>query len=250
MNAVAIWDYIRIGACLRFLQDARAGWSITKKNWVLDNIGSFIDDLSALSLNVTMRASYKLIEFQEELGARPKDALLSNEDAQKLKQIMQEIRLTFVAETQGIYAYFVTDKRLDVKKLLEHVDQLFNPEAFQSCPETACHDFNQAGLCIAFELPTAAAFHVLRGTEDVLRLYYKKYIRPAKQGLTWGQMINELKNKAKGKKPDSILLNNLDNIRHSFRNPTQHPDKIYDINEAQDLFSLCIDVVNRMILAK
>jgi hypothetical protein len=43
------------------------------------------------------------------------------------------------------------------------------------------------------------------------------------------------------------LLDNLDNIRHSFRNPTQHPDKIYDIQEVQDLFGLCIDAVNRMV---
>jgi len=39
----------------------------------------------------------------------------------------------------------------------------------------------------------------------------------------------------------------LDNIRRSFRNPTQHPDKIYDIQEVQDLFGLCIDAINRMI---
>ncbi len=47
--------------------------------------------------------------------------------------------------------------------------------------------------------------------------------------------------------PPVELLNNLDNIRTSFRNPTQHPDKVYDIQEAQDLFGLSIDVVNRMV---
>lgn len=46
--------------------------------------------------------------------------------------------------------------------------------------------------------------------------------------------------------PQKELLDNLDNIRVSFRNPTQHPEKRYDIDEAQDLFNLCIEVVNRM----
>ena len=46
--------------------------------------------------------------------------------------------------------------------------------------------------------------------------------------------------------PPAELLDNLDNIRKSFRNPTQHPEKIYDIEEVQDLFGLAIDVVNRM----
>ena len=135
-------------------------------------------------MHVTIRSANKLFDLREELAKRPKDALLSHEDAEKLNKIMNEIRFTFEAETQGIFAYFVTDKRLDVKKLLEHVNQLFSPKVFEACPETARYDFKEAGLCVAFELPTAAAFHILRGTEDVIRLYYKKYIRPAKQGLT------------------------------------------------------------------
>jgi hypothetical protein len=159
---------------------------------------------------------------------------------------MHDIRNTFFAEILGFNAYVVTDKRMDIKKLVDKVDGLFSPNVFESLPAIARYDFKEAGLCVAFELPTAAAFHILRGTEDVLRIYYKRYIRPVRLGLTWGQIINELRNKRSGKKPDSILLNHLDNIRNSFRNPTQHPDKIYDINEVQDLFSLCIDVVSRM----
>ncbi len=62
----------------------------------------------------------------------------------------------------------------------------------------------------------------------------------------WGPMIISLRKRKKSRPPD-VLLNNLDNIRVSFRNPTQHPEKIYDIQEAQDLFGLCVDVVSRMI---
>jgi len=43
------------------------------------------------------------------------------------------------------------------------------------------------------------------------------------------------------------LFDNLDNIRFNFRNPTQHPETIYDIELSQDLFSICIDVINRMV---
>jgi hypothetical protein len=54
----------------------------------------------------------------------------------------------------------------------------------------------------------------------------------------------------RGKPPAGPLLNNLDNIREHYRNPTQHPDKVYDINEVQDLFGLCIDAINRMVSSK
>lgn len=250
MLPVSIWSYIWVGTCMRYLQDAKAGNKIHGEGLVLVNIRSFFDELAKLGLHVTERAANELEKIKKNFEAKPADSRLSMEEAQELSKTMGEIRLTFEAETKGIFAYFVTDKRFDVKKLLENVELLFNPDVFDASPETAQYDFKEAGLCIAFERPTAAAFHILRGTEDVLRFFYKKYIRPAKKDLTWGQILHELKNKTKGKKPEVVLLNNLDNIRNSFRNPTQHPEKIYDIHEAQDLFSLCIDVVNRMIAAK
>ena len=250
MKPVSIWDYIWVGTCLRYLQDVSEETPIRESGYVSDNIAWFFKELSNLNLHVTQRASSKLEDLRNEYAEKPQDAKLTAADAQSLKKVMNEIRLTFEAETQGIYAYFVTDKRFDVKKLLENVDRLFSPGVYKLCPLTAQYDFKEAGRSIAFGLPTGAAFHILRGTEDVLRLYYKKFVRPAKKGLTWGQIINELRNKVKGKRPDNVLLNNLDNLRNSFRNPTQHPEKIYDIYEVQDLFSLCIDVTNRMITTK
>jgi hypothetical protein len=53
--------------------------------------------------------------------------------------------------------------------------------------------------------------------------------------------------KRKRTKPFSVLNNHLDNIRDSFRNPTQHPEIRYDIHEVQDLWSVCVDVINRMV---
>jgi hypothetical protein len=35
-------------------------------------------------------------------------------------------------------------------------------------------------------------------------------------------------------------------IHRSFRNPTQHPVKVYGIDDVQDRFELCVDVVRRM----
>ncbi len=46
--------------------------------------------------------------------------------------------------------------------------------------------------------------------------------------------------------PDKHLINQLKHIKDSFRNPTQHPEKLYSVDEAQDLFGICIDVINKM----
>ena len=61
----------------------------------------------------------------------------------------------------------------------------------------------------------------------------------------WFAMVEELRKKRKTK-AHVPLYDHLDHIRVNFRNPTQHPDKTYDIDEVQDLWSLGVDVVNRM----
>src|SRR5687767_6428536 len=100
--------------------------------------------------------------------------------------------------------------------------------------------------CIAFERPTAAAFHILRGTEDVLRSYYRRMVRNGRiKSSMWGAIVQDLRKRG-ATKAHVTLNNHLDNIRSSFRNPTQHPEAIYDIHEVQDLWAVCIDVVNRM----
>jgi len=64
----------------------------------------------------------------------------------------------------------------------------------------------------------------------------------------WGNMVADLR-KRRAARGYEVLLNHLDNIRSSFRNPTAHPEKFFDIQEAQDLWSLCVDAVNRMARA-
>jgi hypothetical protein len=137
---------------------------------------------------------------------------------------------------------------LDVKRLLNDVPALLAPQTWPKLGSIAQYDFEEAGRCIAFERPTAAAFHLLRGTEDVLRSFYCALVKRNRVDLLWGPIVAELKKKQKGK-PYTDLLQHLDHIRLSFRNPTQHPDKVYDIHEVQDLWSLCADAVSRMAKA-
>jgi len=249
MKQTSIWQYIWVGTCLRYLQDQQAGWSAKAKSMTVDNLRSFLDSLDDLGLHVTKRASEGLQEIMEELEGKSAEYKLTAADASRIQKAASDVRNTFEAETGGVFTYVVTDKRIDVRKLLDDVGALFSPGVYDACSAIARYDFAEAGKCIAFERPTAGAFHILRGTESVVRLFYKRYVRPAQTGLTWGQMTQALAAKAKGRKPDPVILQNLDHIRVSFRNPTQHPDKVYDIQEAQDLFSLCIDAVNRMIAA-
>lgn len=105
-------------------------------------------------------------------------------------------------------------------------------------------DFASGCRCIALNLPTAAAFHLMRCVEGVLRAYYCQVVKRGRvKKLMWPDMIEHLKKRRDS--PPKPLLDNLDNIRFNFRNPTQHPDARFDLDEAQDLLALCIEAVNR-----
>ena len=249
MKSRSIDHYIYFGTALRYLQDVKSGTSVHDKGYILDNIDGFLDRVVAFELPVTERACDKLILTRDTLRGVPKDHVLTDDEALGLTKIMDDVRRTLFAEAGGNVAFIVTDKRIDVNKLLRNVPALFAPGVADSLPDIAQHDMTEAGRCIAFELPTAAAFHILRATEDALRHFYCCVVRQKRvKPLLWGRMVTSLRERKK--QPPAALLDNLDNIRRSFRNPTQHPEKIYDIQEVQDLFSLCADVVNRMVTSK
>jgi len=249
MKSKPIWEYIGIGTGFRYLQDSQAGNSVHGQNFTKENLNRFLKTLDDLDLQVTKRAAFDLSKLRDELSNRPADAKLTVQNAKSIHKLTTDLRKTLRAETLGSYVYVVTPKRIDLQRLLESVTELLAPKTFEQCPDIAKYDLSEAGKCIAFERPTAAASHLMRAVVAILFNYYKMYIKPATTGLTWGQMTTALANKTRGKRPDKVILANLDHIRIAFRNPTQHPDKIYDIQEAQDLFGLCIDAINRMVKA-
>lgn len=247
MISRSMYTYFWFGTCIRYLQDAQAGFKLEDKNGqsIIFNLESLFNYLDILNLQVTKRASYELKMFYDSLLKLSSESVLTMEQADELRKLVISLRKTLEAELQGFETHIYSPKRLDVNKLTTDVPSLFAPGIFDKLPSVAQYDLQEAGKCIAFERSTAAAFHLLRGTESVLRDFYFLLVKQKRCNLMWGPIIEDLRKRRKAK-PYTVLLDNLDNIRRSFRNPTQHPEKIYDIEEVQDLWGLCGDVINRM----
>lgn len=248
MKQVPIFNYYWFGTCVRYLTDAKSGVFIKKEGYILDNINSFFGYLDDLGLQVTRRAAIDLKKMEIELETLADDAVMTKEQINELNSVMVSLRKTLDAELKGFFVYMIYPKRLDTTKLLEDVSALFTPNVYIELPEIAQRDFAEAGKCIAFSQPTAAAFHILRGTEGVVKYFYFSMIKQKriKSPFMWGPMVADLRGKTKSK-GYVTLYNHLDHIRKSFRNPTQHPELFYDIHEVQDLWSLCVEVSCRMI---
>ena len=136
--------------------------------------------------------------------------------------------------------------------LSERIDKLFSKNTFHNLPTIAQYDFKEAGMCLAFDRFTASAFHLLRGTEDILKFFYETLLnKKSKITDTWGTYSTEITKAVKSSnlkpEPSSELMMNIDNLRIFYRNKTQHPDKIYNQDEAQDLFGVSIKTINEII---
>ena len=188
MKSNSIWKYIGLGTGFRYLQEAHVGHPIHGNSYILYNIEQVLDNLNSMNFNVTLRATFELKEIYKEFLEKDSNAKLSLNEADNLERIMNTLRPTFTAEAEGIFTYIVTDKRLNTDKLIEKVEELFSPDIFNKLSDIAQYDFKEAGKCIVFERSTAAAFHLMRGVESALKLYYKKYIKSTQSNLTWGQM--------------------------------------------------------------
>jgi hypothetical protein len=250
MREESISSYIGFGTSFRYLQDARMGQPIKGDAHIASNLKRFLASLEKLELTVTATAARQqgLPILLKEFEKASSKALLTKPQAENLKGKIRDVRKTLFAETVGKRAFITTPKRWDVDRLLTDPGALFAADVFDALEGGAAYDFSEACRCLAFECSTAAAFHMMRGTESVLRSFYCHVVRRNRleeRQRMWGPMIKALE--ARSKPPPKALLDNLDTIRENFRNPTQHPDAIYTSDEAQDLFGLVVPVVNRMV---
>ncbi len=247
MQSEPIWRYIWIGTALRFMQDQQEGWRVHGPNLLLSNLADFRESLDRYGFVVTARAfDYQVAAIRDRLAAEEAAYILSKADSEDLSNAARSLMRTMEAEGMGKVAFVVAERRYDSDRLLTRVDSLLPTGVYGELHDLAKHDFGEAGRAIAFELPTAAAFHVLRATEQVLRDMYRDWVRQRRVApLLWGSMTNDMRSRTR--RPPDALLNHLDHIRLTFRNPTDHPEKTYDIEEAQDLFALCCDAVGQMV---
>lgn len=196
----------------------------------------------------------QLIPDIEKLGKakKTKDQIIDSELWNSIVEKLKKIDTTLDAELNTKIAYLLDEKRFSNEILLGKIHQVFSKNTFVRLPVIAQFDFEECGQCLAFDRYTACAFHALRGTEDVVKMYYEKlFSTSSKEKDTWGTYETAITAGIQGgtitPKPDEQLIINIGSLRKYYRNKTQHPQNTYSSDEAQDLLSLCVKTVNEII---
>lgn len=141
------------------------------------------------------------------------------------------------SEIQSIAAYTIRKKGgLETTMLIEEGHAFFPSELGEKVPD-ALVDIYEAMRCIAFEVWTAAGFHLHRANETVLRAYWDSVTsyqeRPSSGNM--GVYLSALRKLECGNKS---TLNQLQSLKDYHRNPLMHPEQsIDDEDAALDLMS-------------
>lgn len=211
-------------------------------------ISSFQIEARHVQLERTRKATDSLIKLitvrVETTTAENFDEPVGDDFIVLLRKYFQRFEEAFRVEASRANVYAITTKGLyDTRKLMEVADEKFSDKVRKMLPEQTVYDLREAGKCLAFECPTAAVFHTLRGTEAFILKYYEALAGkpwPFVKNKDWGSYIAHLK---KQNAPSSIT-NRLDEIRAFERNPIIHPEH----NVAQERALPMFDLVSAVIV--
>lgn len=239
------YNYILIGLRLRYLQNVTT-YNLSKDatEIIVDLKKGFIEAGFQVSASAMDGQSYSTMNAA--LASIDPTHKLDAETVKLIKGVFATIEKVVFAEATIKNIYVLPNRRFNSEYLLNEPAKLLRDGAFDKLEEIAKVDITSACRCILFGEATAAAFHALRATESVLKSYYfhhRKQNRLDKP--MWAGMIEQLRAKKKNKPPET-LLDSLDIIRKAYRNPTQHPEAVYEIDGAQDLFGVCLDSIGKM----
>jgi hypothetical protein len=136
-------------------------------------------------------------------------------------------------------AYSATKKGIySTADLIENAEKAFPVSVIGKFSEDTIREIQEAGKCLAFDMATACAFHMMRATEEVMHRYYVSACKPKPQRKleNWGAYIGELKKSGKAEVKEVVAM--LQQIKDRHRNLIMHPEIVLSIDEAFTLFEI------------
>jgi hypothetical protein len=150
----------------------------------------------------------------------------------------------FQTECARLPLFLVTERRgWDMTLLSEWAEHALPLLAWSSLTNTERADVRAAGRCLAFEIPTAAVFHMYR----LLESFVLKYMPLL--GVELREPDRNLGNYIKILKANGVSAKITDMLQHlkdEYRNPAIHPGLFFDIDGAASQFAF-VQGVTHMI---
>lgn len=158
----------------------------------------------------------------------------------------RDFKIALLAEMGVLPSYFVTQKGgFDTSALLDRAASLFPTELAIKVPE-ATFDVAEAGKALAFELGTAAGFHLFRVVEAVIRRYYSETTKGSSHPRVRSIKVY-IRAMEKAGVGDTAILRALEQLADFHRNPLIHPEAALSLDEAISILGMARSVATAML---
>lgn len=167
----------------------------------------------------------------------------------QIKDAVQKFETVLAEELNLIDTYAVAQKgAYSTPELVSNAEVMFSKIIQEKLPPLAVHDIREAGKCLAFETPTAAAFHIVRAIESVILAYFSSVLnrQPPTRMRNWGIYIKAIRDSGRG---DAKILDFLEHIKNNYRNPVSHPEAVLTVEEVLVLLGVAVGAITQMALA-
>ncbi|HUE22768.1 MAG TPA: hypothetical protein VMQ86_13875 [Bryobacteraceae bacterium] len=252
MKQTDLGIFYSLGEALGETEKLDAGVSIVGIGYILQNshdwLLRFLIETEGVNLPDTRAAAQTLNDLLYAIIHKPKDdtsAVLSTQEMSRLVEGIDRFEDCFRREQRYLDVFTVTKKGIyDTRLLMTVPEEKFSERIRSLLPKQTVSDLRQAARCLAFDIPTACAFHICRATESLILKYYEAL---SGHGWTfkkrdWKIYVEQL---VKENAPRHIT-DRLDEIRELDRNAYTHPDRDVTVEEAPIQFELCTSVMFQM----
>jgi hypothetical protein len=256
MQRVNQYGFYNLGSTLARIKTVKAGDKDGDTFFHLAFCGYLLDSLikrnEPIPLGVSRAACRDLVnslrEAWQQIQPEKGDGAITAAQISGLNYALDRFETILSAELQAVDVYFVSPKGIySTPDLIERAENVLPEEIRKFVPEVVLRDLKEAGRCLAFDVPTAAGFHILRAIEAVIRQYYEILVgeKPKPKMRNWGAYIKILKTK----NADEKVTASLNQIRELHRNPVLHPDETLTGDEATTLFGIAQSAILAMVSA-
>jgi len=154
-----------------------------------------------------------------------------------LKTSVDGFFISLQDEMDSLCSFTATNKgNLAVRALAAGASKQYPKAVRELLDDFIVGEIDHAGKCLAFELPTACGFHILRAVEVSAKAYVHAATGklPPVRNRNWGEYIFQLENA--GAHTDVI---DMLKVLKTKRNPLMHPQDNLDVDDGITLLCIC-----------